>query len=434
MKQIKYILFALAVLCFCKCSYSTNSKEQKTNNAFIKTNGKTFEINGEPYYFIGTNFWYGAILGSKGAGGDRQRLIKELDFMKHNGINNLRVLIGADGPDGIPAKVMPALQLEPGKYNEEIFDGLDFLLSEMGKRKMYAVLYFTNSWEWSGGYSQYLSWTGHGDVPVPAIDGWNAFSKYVTQYAACDECKELLKNHIKTVISRTNKYTGKKYTEDTAIMAWQVGNEPRAFSDKNKPLFEAWMKDVAEYIKSLDSNHLLSTGSEGKAGSEGDIDLFERIHSDPNIDYLTMHIWPKNWGWLDPEDITGSIDKSIVNTNGYIDQHMSLARKLNKPIVVEEFGLPRDNHRFDLSDSVTFRNKYYKNLFDQILSHSAQRDVLAGCNFWAWGGFGRPVHEFWLPWDEYVGDPAQEEQGLNSVFDTDSTIMLIKEYSDKLLK
>jgi mannan endo-1,4-beta-mannosidase len=33
------------------------------------------------------------------------------------------------------------------------------------------------------------------------------------------------------------------------------------------------------------------------------MELFERIHADPNIDYLVMHIWPKNWGWLDVSDI-----------------------------------------------------------------------------------------------------------------------------------
>ena len=103
-------------------------------------------LNNQPYYFVGTNFWYGAILGSKGQGGDRERLIRELDFMNANGIDNLRILIGADGENGVPSKVEPTLQTAPGVYNDTIFDGLDFLLAEMGKRGMKAVLYFTNSW------------------------------------------------------------------------------------------------------------------------------------------------------------------------------------------------------------------------------------------------------------------------------------------------
>lgn len=55
---------------------------------------------GLTYYFVGTNFWYGAILGSQGEGGNRERLLRELDFMKMHGIDNLRILVGADGENG----------------------------------------------------------------------------------------------------------------------------------------------------------------------------------------------------------------------------------------------------------------------------------------------------------------------------------------------
>ena len=34
---------------------------------------------------------------------------------------------------------------------------------------------------------------------------------------------------------------------------------------------------------------------------------------------------------------------------------------------------------------------------------------------------------FWQRGDDYMGDPGQEEQGLNSVYATDSTINMIKE-------
>jgi mannan endo-1,4-beta-mannosidase len=71
-------------------------------NSFVHVNANgQFIRNGKPYYYVGTNFWYGAILGSEGEGGDRERLHKELDFLKSIGINNLRVLVGADGENGV---------------------------------------------------------------------------------------------------------------------------------------------------------------------------------------------------------------------------------------------------------------------------------------------------------------------------------------------
>ncbi|MDD3320981.1 MAG: glycosyl hydrolase [Paludibacter sp.] len=405
-----------------------------TTKRFAHVKDKHFVADDKPYYFIGTNFWYGTILGSTGEGGNRDRLIRELDFMRANGINNLRVLIGADGENGVASKVEPTLQIKPGVYNDTIFDGLDFLLSEMGKRDMKAVLFFTNSWEWSGGYSQYLNWAGKGKNPIPSVDGWPAYMDYVKQYAGCDECRQMLKNHIKHVVSRTNRYTNKKYTDDPAIFSWQIGNEPRAFSDENKPLFAAWLKDISAYIKSLDKNHMVSIGSEGQWGCEMDMNLFEQINADPNIDYLTMHIWPKNWSWLDVKNMSGTLQNSIDKTAEYMNNHMAVARKLSKPIVLEEFGFPRDHHQYTLTDSTALRDKYYSAAFEKTLKSSKEKDVLAGCNFWAWGGFGRPSGNpvFWEKGDDYLGDPAQEEQGLNSVFDTDATVKIIKNYSDRI--
>ena len=138
---------------------------------FVSVKDGHFEKDGQPYYFVGTNFWYGAILGSEGQGGDRQRLCKELDLMKQIGIDNLRILVGSDGERGVTTKVEPTLQVAPGVYNDTILAGLDFLVQEMGKRQMVAVLYLNNSWEWSGGYGFYLQHAGAGKAPRPDEDG-----------------------------------------------------------------------------------------------------------------------------------------------------------------------------------------------------------------------------------------------------------------------
>lgn len=415
-----------------RLSIGNQQAEFELCESFIHIIDNRFIREGKPYYFIGANFWYGAILGSEGKGGDRERLLRELDFLQARGIDNLRVLVGADGRSHVPAKVEPTLQLAPGVYNDEIFDGLDYLLAEMDKRGMQAVLYFTNSWEWSGGYSQYLNWMGKGKNPIPAVDGWPAYMQYVQQYADCAGCHELLKQHITKVITRTNRYTGKRYVDDPAIFSWQIGNEPRAFSDSNKALFAAWIKDIAAHIKSLDSNHLVSVGSEGKHGCEQDIELFEEIHADENVDYLTMHIWPKNWGWLDTNNMQETLQLSIDNTAAYMDEHMQVARRLQKPIVMEEFGFPRDGHVYDRASGTTLRDSYYSSVSNQILSAAASGDVLAGCNIWAWGGEGLPSNLYWKQGDDYLGDPAQEEQGLNSVFSTDATVELMCQYNRTL--
>lgn len=404
-------------------------------HSFIKVNADgQFVRDGKPYYFVGANFWYGAILGSEGEGGNRERLHKELDFLKSIGINNLRVLVGADGENGIKTRVEPSLQVAPGVYNDTILAGLDYFMNELRERDMTAVLYLNNSWEWSGGYSVYLQWSGHGDVVVPAVDGWPAYMEYVKQFPQSDSAKALFANHVNYIVSRTNRYNQIKYVDDPTIMSWQIGNEPRAFSDENKEPFARWMADVAAQIKSLDPNHMVSSGSEGSWGCEMDMNLFEKIHADPNINYLNIHIWPYNWSWVKADSLKELLPRAKENTKKYIDDHMVIARKYSKPIVLEEFGFPRDGFSFSKKAPTTARDEYYRYVFDLIRQDRESGGLFAGCNFWAWGGFAgqNPDHVFWEKGDDYTGDPAQEQQGLNSVFATDSTIEIIKAENRKL--
>ena len=425
---MKYFLSAL-LLAF---SFISCANAQKTDS-FVSVKNGHFMLNSKPYYYVGTNLWYGAILGSEGEGGNRARLNKELDFLKSIGINNLRVLVGSDGKNGITSKVEPTLQKSPGVYNDTILAGLDYLLMEMGKRKMYAVLYLNNSWEWTGGYSQYLQWAGYGKAPVPAVDGWPAYMKYVKQFQQSDSAKALFRNYVKDIITRTNRYTGKKYVDDKAIMSWQIGNEPRAFSDENKEPFARWIANVAAQIKSLDKNHMVSTGSEGKHGCEQDIKLFERIHADKNVDYMNVHLWPYNWGWVTKDSLSQKLQLAKENTKKYISEHLAIAEKYQKPLVMEEFGFPRDGFKFSKESTTCARDSYYRYVFDLIIAGKNAGGFFAGCNFWGWGGFANPSteHIFWQKGDDYCGDPAQEEQGLNSVFASDKTVEVIKESIQK---
>ena len=187
------LLMALSAMLF-SCVTETRKTQSRD---FVRVEHGQFIRQGKPYYYVGANFWYGAILGSEGQGGDRERLCQELDSMKSIGIDNLRILVGSDGQRGVAAKVEPTLQVAPGVYNDTIFAGLDYLLAEMGKRDMLAVLYLNNSWEWSGGYGQYLQWAGYGNPPAPATDGYQAYMEYVGQFVQSDSAKALYANYVK---------------------------------------------------------------------------------------------------------------------------------------------------------------------------------------------------------------------------------------------
>ena len=391
-------MFMTVVLALVACTHN------EAPSPFVKVVDGHFERAGKPYYYVGTNFWYGAILGSEGQGGDRQRLCQELDFMKEMGIDNLRILVGSDGERGVTTKVEPTLQVSPGVYNDTILAGLDFLLQEMGKRDMVAVLYLNNSWEWSGGYSFYLEHAGAGKAPRPNEDGYD---------------------YVRFILGRTNRYTGVKYIDDPAIMSWQIGNEPRAFSKEALPAFEKWLAEASALIRSLDPNHLISIGSEGSWGCENDYAAYERICADKNVDYCNIHLWPYNWSWARPDHLIDDLQASCDSTRNYIDRHLTICDRFNKPLVMEEFGYPRDGFKFTKDIPTQGRDGFYKFVFSLVGDNATSGGHFAGCNFWGWGGFAQPAHEQWQVGDDYTGDPAQEAQGLNSVFSTDTTTLQI---------
>ena len=300
---------------------------------------------------------------------------------------------------------------------------------------MVAVLYLNNSWEWSGGYGFYLEHAGLGKQPRPDEAGYPAFMKAMSQYADNQKAHELFYNYVRFILGRTNRYTNIKYVDDPAIMSWQIGNEPRAFDAEKLPAFEKWLAEASALIRSIDKNHLISVGSEGSWGCENSYESWERICSDKNIDYCNIHLWPYNWGWAKADSLIENLPRAKDNTKEYIDKHLAICAKLKKPLVMEEFGYPRDGFKFDLGTPTQGRDGYYKYVFSLVADNAEQGGYFAGCNFWGWGGFAKPQHEQWQVGDDYTNDPAQEAQGLNSVFAGDTTTLaVIKEQVDRMKK
>ena len=424
---------------FLLLSASSCNKKQKTKD-FVKVNGTHFEIAGKPYYFMGTNYWYGAYLGMKENPGNRERLKKELDQLKENGITNLRVLAGSN-LSSIHNSLKPAFQRAPGDYDEKLLDGLDYLISEMDKRGMHAVLFLTNFWEWSGGMSQYLAWENNGKLIDPAVDGnWSGFMNYSKKFYTDLKAQKVFRQYVNMLLTRQNNYTGRFYREEPAIMAWELANEPRPGSGAEGlasiDTLINWVNETAMFIKSVDANHLVTTGSEGLAGCLESARCYIDEHKSDYVDYATVHLWAKNWGWFRADSMEKTLIISLHNATDYLDKHIAMSRKIGKPLVLEEFGLGRDYEKYDLNAPVTARNRYYKNIFSLMYDSAAMGAPVAGINFWAYGGAGRAQHEDykWQMGDPFTGDPPQEPQGLNSVFDTDtSTLNIIHHYAEKFM-
>src|SRR4051794_5553554 len=371
---------------------------RRASDAFVRRDGTRFTIGARRYRYAGSNMWYAAFLGAQAEFGSRDRLRRELDALAALGITNLRIL-GSAELSPLKNSVSPGFRTSGPHYNETLLRGLDYALAEMGRRKMKAVIYLTNFWEWSGGMMTYLYWTNGGrylDMNDPAHP-WPEFADRSSEFYASAPAVAMYHDYVRAVVTRRNSVTGLLYRDDPAIMAWQLANEPRPGGSpevgrQHMAAYLGWIEATARLIKSLDPNHLVSTGSEGTQGCLEDDQCVLNAHASPGVDYMTGHIWPQNWSWADPKDLAGTWPTVETNTRSYFARQAAAAARLGKPLVIEEFGFPRDGGSYDPATPTTFKDRFYGLIYELVTESMRGGGPAAGANFWGWGGEGRAQH------------------------------------------
>ncbi|NOS72851.1 MAG: cellulase family glycosylhydrolase [Verrucomicrobia bacterium] len=363
---------------------------------FVTIRNRRFERRGRPYSFLGANFYLAAMLGDPGLSGGRKRLVRELDQLRSIGITNLRIMAGSEGSFAT-GHGRRGILAQPGQWDEGLLRGLDFALAEMAKRDMTSVLYLTNYWEWSGGMAVYVNWATGEPIPNPNQSGIKRTGAdhmtYAARFYGLPRAQEFFREHITHLVTRRNTVSGHRYYDDRTIMAWQLSNEPRPGRDNsaaeaNLPAFYNWMDETARFIKTLAPRQLVSTGSEGTMGCIGKSDAFLKAHQSPAVDYATLHLWVKNWGWLKEPHLGAQYEQAVSRATRHIEEHIALATQLGRPLVMEEFGINRDNESTDPDSPTTMRDDYYSRMFQCVLNSRQAKGALQAANFWVWSGEG----------------------------------------------
>lgn len=122
-----------------------------------------------------------------------------------------------------------------------------------------------------------------------------------------------------------------EFRNEPNIFAWEIGNElkldrgnPHDAEDPLPWLFIKFNRKVAARIKSLDPNHLVTTGMKSTHHAWLHTPaLQEALYDSPNIDFITIHSYEGMW---DQEGDARVYDDA------------ALATRLNKPFIVEEAG------------------------------------------------------------------------------------------------
>lgn len=421
------------------CAHVTGSK----GGEFVQVRNGRFELRGKPYFYVGTNMWFGCYAGDVTMPGGRQRLVRELDRLRKMGATNIRLLAGSE-TSPLAGAIPNGITRSPRDWDENLLCGLDFCLAEMARRDMRAVLFLSNYWQWSGSFAQYVRWiTGETipdpDKPVMARGDWHAFMQFSARFYRTPAAVELYRDFVSRLIRRRNTVNGRIYRDDPVIMTWELANEPRPCADdgsvtRDVPVFCDWVDATARFIHDLAGHHLVCTGSEGVWGSLQKPEVFIASHKTSAIDYVTVHMWLKNWGWLKTPELSPDFEIAAGKARDHVEMHTKIATDiLKKPLVLEEFGLPRDHERYEPGSPTWARDEYFRRMFGQVVESCREGRALQAANFWAWGGEGRVAAGQPASAATFMGDPPCEPQGLNSVFDTDQSTQAIVAASNETL-
>uniref|UniRef100_A0A5B7A9E2 mannan endo-1,4-beta-mannosidase n=2 Tax=Davidia involucrata TaxID=16924 RepID=A0A5B7A9E2_DAVIN len=334
----------------------------------VQKKGKQFVVNGQPFYVNGFNtYWLMVFAVDQSTRGKVSEVFQQASSV---GLTVCRTWAFNDGQ-------WRALQKSPSVYDEEVFKALDFVVSEAKKYKIRLILSLTNNWDAYGGKAQYVKWGKAAGLNLTNDDDFFSHPTLRSYYKA----------HVKKVLNRVNTLTNITYKDDPTIFAWELMNEPRCVSDSTGDKLQAWIEEMAVYMKSIDPKHLVEIGLEGFYGPSTPNRVqfnpntyaqqvgtdFIRNHQVLGVDFASVHIYADSW-------VSPSIsDAHIQFTNSWMQAHIEDAENvLGMPVVFGEFGVSAKDTGYNSS----FRDTLISTVYNTLLNSTKTGGGGGGSLLW----------------------------------------------------
>lgn len=455
---------------------STLDSAQIQQNDFIQVEGLHLkDSQDKPFFVQGINYWSCMNLAAEQEmGGDLTRLQNELDQLKAIGVNVIRIMAASEGAPSIqPFRVYPVMQPFPGQWDERMMIALDRCIAEAGKRKIRVLMVMGNTWQWTGGIAQYVSWAND-DEPIPYPRSWDIkaspqrddgysgwgnwtepqegqgeddFMHFQARFYKDEKAQKMYEIHLLKILNRINSITGRAYIQDPTILAWEPLNEPQTADAAGKNMMDRseedpmikWHHKISSLIKSIAIYQLSTTGFEAKQSET----LFKSLHDHRSIDFCCTHIWAEIWGYYDMFDkSTTSLSKAKAFASSYLEKVRSWSDEIGKPIMLEEFGMARDNWQnrqstyiYSTKALTTHRDDYFSSLFDIVRDSFRQENGFIGLMPWSYGGMHDTETQRKNSFDMILtGDPPQEPPGWFSILKNDSTMNVMSDWHDQIVR
>ena len=366
-------------------SRSFTTKEQTVtppppSNAFVTARNGNFEINGNVFRFSGTNAYY-----LPNYQKINSRVVDNaFDIFEETGINVVRMWAFYDGYDCGYSQYDSSenvIQTAPGEYSESALRDLDRVITKGKERGIRFILPFVNYWDELGGICQYNTWAGASNP-----------GRNMEFFLSNSDTQKWYRDYIKMLLNRVNTVTGVAYKDEPAIFAWQIMNEGRN-SGADPRILRDWYREIAQLIKSIAPNHMVSTGEEGfdeGTPSEYSVSQYSNTYvlranegtsyimntSIPEIDFGSAHWYPQDFGF------GNNADSNVLNAQrAWLSDHQRIAADLGKPFVLGEWGY------------AGWGNSTQRTIYDELYEH-AESINLDGNLIWQLTADGEKCWEF----------------------------------------
>ncbi|KAL0446621.1 UNVERIFIED_CONTAM: Mannan endo-1,4-beta-mannosidase 2 [Sesamum latifolium] len=151
-------------------------------SGFVQTRGTHFELDNSLFLFNGFNaYWMMQVAAQPSQ--QRYKVSNVFHEAAAAGLTVCRTWAFSDGGNKL------ALQISPGVYDENVFQALDFVVSEAAKNKVRLILSLVNNYQDFGGRAQYVDWARNTGVRTSSDDDFYT-NAVVKQY---------YKNHVKEI-------------------------------------------------------------------------------------------------------------------------------------------------------------------------------------------------------------------------------------------
>ncbi len=219
-------------------------------------------------------------------------------------------------------------------FRESQFRRFDYILHSARRHGVRVIISLANYWDDYGGIREITKHLGLSNK---------------LEFFSNPQAQQFFQDYLKHFVERVNTVNGLTYREDPAIFAWELMNEPRidcadddteakSLCDNNVKKLSQWLEAMGAYLKRLDANHMVATGGEAHGflnwarPDEGMGTDPVSVMDQPSIDFITFHPYPNEW-WA---------NLSIEQTQQLIEGLVQDAHQHNKPIVMEEWGLNKN--------------------------------------------------------------------------------------------